>query len=330
VNGFVIVKYFSSPQAVQDDRTTEQGAIATLHLLELTTQDFQRHYLRPGKPVVITGLLQHQEPWTLEFLCQHLGNSVFPVRQYGRDRYQQDKREWADMGSGVTVHSLSFREYADLIRSGQAYEQDLYLARCGLQGTPLEQAAVLTQAESALGLSGSVTPLNLWCGPAGHTSCLHYDPMDGTLMQLVGTKQIILFPPSQLYNLHPFSVWNHLLHGAKRRAVYSQVYPNRPDFESFPRLQEALPYRIDVTLNPGEILFIPSGWWHEVTSVGEGLVCSVNRWWNVPWGRSLRNWSKWRAHLGSVLGLPHVFSNLISALPTAAREQKLKEIIQRF
>jgi lysine-specific demethylase 8/hypoxia-inducible factor 1-alpha inhibitor (HIF hydroxylase) len=330
VNGFSIVNNLSSPALARGDRPSKSGAIAVIDISDLTAQAFQDQYFRPGVPIVVTGLLANQEPWTLDFLCQHLGEAVFPVRQYGRDRYQQDKRDWADMGSGVTVHSISFREYADLIRSGEAYKQDLYLARCSLKGTTLEQAPILTDAESTLGLFGSVTPLNLWCGPAGHTSCLHYDPMDGTLMQLVGTKQVTLFPPSQLYNLHPFSVWNHLLHGAKRRAVYSQVYPNRPDFESFPRFREALPHRIDVTLNPGEILLIPAGWWHEVTSVGNGLVCSVNRWWNVPGGRSLRNWSKWRAHLGSILGLPHVFWNLVSTLPTAARGQKLKEIIQRF
>ncbi len=318
----------SFPHSASDRSPT--AAIATHHISELTAQHFQEHYFRPGIPIIITGLLEQQDDWTLEFLCEHLGDVVLPVRQYGRDRYQQDKRTWPDMGSGVTLQALTFQDYGNLIRNGQAHAQDLYLARCSLKGTSLEQTPLLIQAEASLGLSVPVTPLNLWCGPAGHTSCLHYDPMDGTLMQLVGTKQLILFPPSQLYNLYPFSVLNHLIHGTKRRAVYSQLYPNHPDLETFPRFRDAMPYRIDVTLHPGDILFIPAGWWHEVTSVGEGLVCSVNRWWNVPWGRSLRTWSKWRAHLGSILGIPHVAKQLVSTLPNLHRGFHVRGIMQRF
>jgi hypothetical protein len=37
---------------------------------------------------------------------------VLPVRQYGRDRYQQDKRAWADMGSGVALKNLAFKNLA--------------------------------------------------------------------------------------------------------------------------------------------------------------------------------------------------------------------------
>ena len=319
-----------SQPSIQADSRKNQVGIATLDMATLTSQKFQHRYWQPGVAVRITGLLQEQAPWTLDFLCQHLGDLHFPVRQYGRERYQHDKRDWLDMGSGVPVRSLSFRDYAAMIRNGEAHQQDLYLARCSLKGTPLEHASKLTQVEARMGLSFSVTALNLWCGVAGHTSCLHYDPMDGVLMHLVGSKKITLFPPSQLYNLYPFGVWNHLFYGPKRRAVYSQVYPDMPDFESFPRFRKALPHRIDLLLQPGEILFIPAGWWHEATSVGEGLVCSVNRWWNVPWRRSLRTWSKWRAHFGGMLSFPHVLWSLLSALPSTARNQKLKEIIQQL
>ncbi|MGG6293098.1 cupin-like domain-containing protein [Leptolyngbya sp. AN02str] len=305
-------------------------SVPRLQAHEIHPEAFLQTYVIPGRPVVISGLLDGEPNWDLDFLIQHLGDRTFPVRKYGRDRYQQDKRDWQDMGSGVALRSMPFAEYADLIRSGEAYEQDLYLGRCGLGGTPLADAPVFQKSEAVLGLKGSMTPLNLWCGPAGHTSCLHYDPLDGTLTQLYGTKHIILFPPSQLYNLHPFSVWNHLIYGLRRRAVYSQVYPDRPDFEAFPRYRKALAQRYDVMLHAGEILFIPSCWWHEVTSIGTGMVCSVNRWWNVPLGRSLRTWSKWRAHIGSLLALPHIAWDLLSVLPATARKHKLKALIQRL
>ena len=297
----------------------------------LTPEKIETQYVQQGKPLVIRGLLQEIDFWTLDFLRHHLGTQIFPVRQYGRERYQCDKRQWPDMGSGVPVSSLSFNAYADLVLDGEAYRQDLYLARCSLQGTPLDNTPILIHAEQQLKLSMPVTAQHLWCGPAGHTSCLHYDPMDGTLIQLAGTKRIALFPPSQLYNLYPFAVWNHLIYGAKRRAVYSKVYPDNPDFQAFPRYEFAMPHRIDITLQPGELLFIPSGWWHEVTSIGSGMVCSVNRWWNVPWQRTCTNWSKVRAHIGSVLGMPHTMIDMAGALMSSDnRQQRLRALIQRL
>ena len=302
-----------------------------LSIERLTEASIQSQYVQPGNPLIIRNVLKNIDRWTIDFLRKHLGLQMFPVRRYGRKRYQCDKRQWQDIGSGVPVTSLTFDAYADLILNGEAYQQDLYLARCSLKGTSLANMSDLTQAEQRLKLSMPVTAQNLWCGPSGHTSCLHYDPMDGTLMQLAGTKQITLFPPSQLYNLYPFPIWNHLIHGAKRRAGYSKLDPNNPDFQSFPRFELAMHHRIDLTLKPGELLFIPAGWWHEVTSIGSGMVCSINRWWAVPLERSVLNWSKMRAHIGSLLGLPYTVIDLVGAIISSDnRQQRLRNLIQRF
>lgn len=296
----------------------------------LTESVFFEKYQKKGIPVVIQGLLGKVD-WNLDYLCQKLENAEFPVRYYGKERYKQDKREWNSIGSGVESKTLRFTEYAELLRNGEAKENDIYLARCALINTPLDQSPIVIQAETHLGLKLPAIPISLWVGPGGHTSCLHYDPMDGTLMQMHGSKRVILFPPSQLNNLYPFSVWNHLRYGLKHRAVYSQVYPERPDFESFPNYKYALEHCYEVILEQGEVLFIPSGWWHEVTSLGNSMVCSVNRWWHVyPMSRSLRLWSKWRAHFGSVLAFPHILWNLLMALKSKQRIGELSKLRQRL
>ena len=127
--------------------------------------------------------------------------------------------------------------------------------------------------------------LNLWWGPGGHTEPLHYDSGDGTLLQLHGTKRTILFPPAQSKNLYPFPL--------RRKGIapwVSQVYIDRPDFDRFPRLREALEHKVDVTIDAGEVLFIPTNWWHEVSSVPEAYICSLNRFWKVqPLSRLFTN-----------------------------------------
>lgn len=320
-------------QPAVDQPTVEDliRPVVRLDAQHLAADLFFRQYQEPGQPVILSGLLNDFSSWSLDFLDQQLGDLVFPVRRYGQERYQQDKRQWKTAGSGVESIQIPFRQYLEQLRNGEAAAQDLYLARCALNDTPLAEPELLTQPERQLKLRWPATPLNLWLGPGGHTSCLHYDPMDGTLTQLIGVKRIILFPPHQLYNLYPIPVINHLRYGLKRRAVYSQVYPDAPDLQAFPRFAKAQQYRYETELHPGEILFIPAGWWHEVQSVGSGIVCSTNRFWHVdPPMRSLRLWSKWRAHLGGAFAFPHTLRQWLAAIASADREQKLRQLFQQL
>lgn len=294
----------------------------------LTANLFAQHYRQSGAPVVIRGLLALKPEWNLSYLQEQLGDREFPIRYYGWERYQQDKRQWDSMGSGVETHSMPFSEYARLLENGEAREKDLYLGKCSLQQTPLATSVNLKQTETQLGLTQPVSAANLWVGMGGHVTCLHCDPFDGILMQLYGSKRLVLFPPSQLSNLYPFPVMAHLRYGLRRRASYSQVYPDRPDFATFPKFCEAFQQRYEVILEPGDVLFIPVGWWHEVTTLGNGVVCSVNRFWSVlPRQRGLRSWNKWRIHLGSVLAAPHILWNLLTALGS---HNRYKELMQRI
>jgi lysine-specific demethylase 8/hypoxia-inducible factor 1-alpha inhibitor (HIF hydroxylase) len=307
-------------------------SIARISLAHLSPSEFAQRYQKRGIPVIITDLLRPEWDWNLDYLCQQLGEQAFLLRYYGKERYQQDKREWTSIGSGVQTQSQPFSQYAELLRNHTAHEQDIYLAKCSLHDTPLAHTEVIQTVNTELAKLGFQQPassLNLWVGPGGHMECLHYDVMDGTLMQLHGSKRVVLFPPSQTFNLYPYPFYAHLWHGLKLRSWFSRVYPDRPDFEAFPKLRQALKHKYDIILQPGEVLYIPAGWWHEVTSLGDEMVCSVNRFWRVyPTPRAVFFWGRWRAYLGSVCAAPNVLVNLGMALISRDRKQKLKEILQ--
>jgi hypothetical protein len=307
-------------------------SIPKISLSELTLEQFAQNYQKHGIPVVITGLLKPEWDWNLEYLYEMLGTQEFVLRFYGQERYQQDKREWTSIGSGVAPQSKPFQEYARLLRTHEAHRQDIYMAKCPIHNTPLadtEAIHTLKQQLEKLGFSKAASPLNLWVGPGGHMECLHYDPTDGTLVQLHGAKRVILFPPSQTANLYPYPFHVHLRHGLKLRSWFSRVYPDRPDFQSFPRLREALQHKYEFVLNPGEVLYIPAGWWHEVVALGDEMVCSVNRFWRVyPTSRAFLSWPRWRAYLGSLCAVPHTVVSLVAALFSPKRKQRVKEILQ--
>jgi hypothetical protein len=182
-----------------------------------------------------------------------------------------------------------------------------------------------------LGLTKSVSNFNIYVNPSGHKSGLHYDSVDGTLMQMHGSKKVVFFPPSQTDNLYPFPVYIHLFYGLKMRCWFSQVNLENPDFTLFPKFQEALQHKCEVILNTGEILFIPEGWWHDVTALGDEMVCAVNRFWRVyPMSRVLFSRSRWRAVVGMTFALPHIFFNFVSAAFSRDRKQKFSKISHRL
>lgn len=305
--------------------------VERIHATSLASKEFGDRYQTPGIPVIVQGLLDEEPPWDLPFLCQALGHHVFPIRRYGQERYRQDKRHWTSSGSGVEAHSMTFTNYAQHLLTGVAQKEDLYLGRCALTHTSLNSNSNLRQAEAWFNLKWPATAMNLWVGPGGHTSCLHYDPMDGLLMQLHGAKKILLFPPTQTYNLYPTPLYKTLRYGLALRPVYSQVYPDRPNLDAFPKFAKAQSHATEIILNPGDILFLPAGWWHEVTSLGDGVVCSVNRFWNVfPLSRALKSWNKWRAHLGSILASPHLMASLIATAVHPHPHDELGKLVQRL
>jgi ribosomal protein L16 Arg81 hydroxylase len=60
------------------------------------------------------------------------------------------------------------------------------------------------------------------------------------------------------------------------------VYLDEPDLERFPLLRQTTPYK--VVLRPGDVLYIPSFWHHEVRSLpdaAEKLNMAVNFWYKA-------------------------------------------------
>ena len=305
------------------------NTISRIHADALSPEAFAQQYQRPGQPVVIDGMLAADVDWNLDYLCEQLGDHSFLIRCYGQKRYQQDKRRWSNIGSGVDVVQMPFRDYAQLLRNRQAHERDMYLAKCAIGHTPLGQTNPLQEVGDRLQLHHPISDFNLWVGPSGHVECLHYDPMDGTLVQLHGTKKVVLFAPQQSADLYPFPIAVHLRHGLRLRCWFSQVTLLQPDYEAFPRFRQAWPQRIEVILKAGEMLYIPAGWWHEVTALGSEMSCSVNRFWRVyPTSRALWSWQRWRTYLGSASAVPHTLASLGLALCSRQRQEKVAEILR--
>lgn len=98
-------------------------------------------------------------------------------------------------------------------------------------------------------------------------SCDHIAPpsqykvMDNLLVQVVGKKKVVLFPPSDAPYLY--------LVGDKSRVLDL----DHPDLSLFPLFPQASPH--ETLLGPGEVLYIPALWFHNVTALEFGVAVNV-------------------------------------------------------
>lgn len=72
--------------------------------------------------------------------------------------------------------------------------------------------------------------------------------------------------------LYPYSSRSTLAH-------FSRVDIEQPDFTRYPKFKNAKP--MEFTLEPGEMLYLPPFWWHQVESLEPAI--SVSFWWALPW-----------------------------------------------
>jgi Cupin-like domain len=101
---------------------------------------------------------------------------------------------------------------------------------------------------------------SLWFGPAGTVTPLHHDSSNILFGQVYGRKFVRLIPPFYIERVY------------NDRACFSAVDLDAVDFESHPDVRDVLV--LETTVEPGDFLFIPIGWWHWVRALDVSISLS--------------------------------------------------------
>jgi hypothetical protein len=112
----------------------------------------------------------------------------------------------------------------------------------------------------------------IWLGTES-VAAAHYDQPKNIACCVAGKRRFTLFPPDQINNLYPGP-----LHPTPGGQVVTLTDLSKPDFNRFPRLKDALENCFVADLEPGDGLYYPSMWWHEVEAFDRFNVM-VNYWW---------------------------------------------------
>lgn len=90
----------------------------------------------------------------------------------------------------------------------------------------------------------------------------HYDQPDNIACCVSGKRRFTLFPPEQIANLYIGPIDQ-----TPAGQATSLVDIANPDFQKYPKFKQALKHAQAAELEPGDALFIPSLWWHNVEAL---------------------------------------------------------------
>jgi hypothetical protein len=198
-----------------------------------TPGEFERLALRGQEPVVLTGRadVSGEDLTDLQVLAGRLATPAL-----------EGATTWCSLGSAMPPRS-SQKPFAEFLADAPAGQ------------------SVLPEAPEPK-LPGDDDPWGIWAFFGRDTATpAHYHPyLHAFVTELVGTKQIVLYPPEAtssigLYPVHSFE------HNQARM------------------LPDDLP-AWTCMLEPGDVLFIPVHWWHRIE--GQGPTASVSCFYRAP------------------------------------------------
>ena len=226
----------------------------------LSSAAFLRDYYALNRPVIIEDVVEHwpaRTKWNLDFFRKHYGKETVT---YQKGRSDIDYRDsFIDHGvSGL------FSDYINLIASGKATNDYYLIAHDRLLDRPSFAPLLGDIGFDHRYFDGVNTHARVffWLGPKGSVTPLHRDLGNVYLAQILGRKSIKLIPSKQMHR------------------VYNSVgYHSDVDFENYslqdyPLLRDAC--IAEVTVNPGDLLFIPLGWWHHVKALDISVTVTGN------------------------------------------------------
>ncbi len=247
------------------------------------TVDFAQ-LLEEGQPVILKGaaldmpLLRHglaSPQAALEYLegfysGRTVTGFIGAPDINGRFAYNTDMT-----GMNYEGGRFAFPDFAKLLTEQLALEnpKSLYMG-----STDLELYFPGLDAQNHFPVSDALSieqPLikSIWLGNRT-TAAAHYDMAHNIAICVAGRRRFTLFPPDQVANLYPGP-----LDPTPGGQAITMVDISNPNLDRYPRFAEAIRHAQVAELDPGDVLFYPAMWWHNVEALDPFNIL-INYWWN--------------------------------------------------
>ena len=252
-------------------------AIPLQRVRNISEEDFKLKYLKKNIPLIIEGELESwdaKKTWNLNYLAAHFGEQQ--VQIYG-NLFDLHKiislKEYVETYCNKALANATefvpyIRWYTRLKDYDFEWSDPFFKKIEKLWSLP----SFMPKTDYLLPFVSSpqvIDPVHdnfpakaIFISGSGAKTSLHEDPWgsDAILCQIYGTKRVELYSPTQKQYL------------VNNTHVVDTDRPNLKEFPNYP--QASLTY-IDI-LKPGEIIFIPHGWFHKVDTISDSISITWN------------------------------------------------------
>ena len=222
--------------------------------------EFEARYVTRSRPVILRGAIRHWpavREWSGDYFKRRWGDREVPVARVrdGAIAYQPD--------AGVQFETIRIAEYVDRLAPGAPI--DLFMFFRIHEVLPDLFADVVRPPYCS---DVRWFRSRFWYGGPATRSPLHRDLPENLYAQVAGRKSFILLDRRLTRMVHRHS----FLSGVPN---FSPVDAAAPDLTRYPRFRDA-PLMI-AHLEPGDLFYIPSFWWHQGHSSETSM--SLSLWW---------------------------------------------------
>lgn len=272
----------------------------------ISPADFKRNYFEPQLPVVIKDMARSWpafSKWNWDYLKSVAGDKEVGIY----NNVKSDAYTPINKADDYT----SFGDYIDMIKNGPA-EWRIFLFNIFSHAPQLRNDFQWPDAY----MKGFVKAMPmLFVGGAGSITHMHFDIDLSHILhtQFIGKKRVLLFPYKEEKKLYrkPFEVLSLADFSNYHNAATSKL-----DYNKFPAIAAAEGY--DITLEHGDTLFMPGGYWHHMEYLESGFAMSLRALNHSFTGKMMGVWN--------LVGMRNIDTLLKKTMPTKWYNWKRKRI----
>ncbi|XP_046858882.1 uncharacterized protein LOC124452390 isoform X2 [Xenia sp. Carnegie-2017] len=212
-------------------------------------EEFFYKYVQPGKPVLFKGAALNSpayEKWTDEYMRKKFGGLKFDVEE---GKKENRSKELFNMPLSDFLNSYKSKDIYMVASLPKAMSEDVYLLKCLLCG----------------GFTNEIQDSVMWFSNGGTKSVLHFDAIDNINCLMSGTKELFMVDKRE---------HKHILVD-NPSGSFSNVDVDKVDLKKYSGLADVPWYK--AFMKPGDCLYIPYRWFHQVRSYGPRNL-AINIW----------------------------------------------------